>query len=881
VLLFPLLLAVAASPAPLVRAVHVEALDPARYAPYVAVVPGEPLDAAAVRRTVDRFYATGEFEDVVVETEPAGEEGVDVVIRPQPAALFARVVVKGDRVKNAKDVRKAARLRRGEPLWPARLDRAGQDVALALTADGYLEAVVEATAVRGPEGADAVFTVRAGPRARVRKATIVADDGPPAVPLEAEMRPGPGDVYRPARAAKSAEAMRRRLVAAGRWRARVEVAAPYDPRAASVDLAFRVASGPFSEVEVRGGETPHGVRTALEAIVREGAMRPDALEEASDRLEESFRRRGYREVASRHFYEKRAYGEALVFEVTPGPAFVAGSVRVVGGDDQPVVLQTQAGLPVEDRLVEEDLRTLRRRLEDRGHVEPLVEAEIPEGGGTVSVVFRVRPGPRTVVSEVTLDAPPLPDPSEPRRELRLRAGQPYRIRDLAADRATLVAAWRDSGYFDASVTPEVVFDEDRTGARIRLHVDPGPRTDVGEIVVAGLRDTNDLVVRRELLLKKGQPLGQRELLESQRRLAALGIFDRTDLVPLDPESPSPRDLVVSAHEAPAITLAYGLGYGERDKVRASFEVSRRNLFGMDRSLTAFVRGSFKGSRFLLNYREPWLLGHRTNLFVTGFWEEEDRVSFDYNRAGGVVQVARPLEKQHLNLIGRWGHTATHVFDIKVPIGEIDRQFRTYTLSGPSASLVYETRDDPLEPRRGSFMGTDLSLSLPVLGAARFVKGYFQAATYDQLNARTVFALAARLGLARTYGVGEPLALPLPERFFLGGAYGLRGYDEDAVGPRAPSEDGTLVPTGGNALVYAGAELRLDASRAFSVAAFAEMGGIYLFIRDIDLGQLRYTAGLGLRYKTAFGPLRVDWGYKLNRPFGESSNRFHFTIGHAF
>jgi outer membrane protein assembly factor BamA len=217
----------------------------------------------------------------------------------------------------------------------------------------------------------------------------------------------------------------------------------------------------------------------------------------------------------------------------------------------------------------------------------------------------------------------------------------------------------------------------------------------------------------------------------------------------------------------------------------------------------------------------------------------------------------------------------------VPIEEIDRQFRDYTVSGPSASLVYDDRDDPLEPRDGTFVGSDLALSLPILGAARFFKGYFQAAMYEPLNARTVFALAGRLGLARTYGVGEPLALPLPERFFLGGAYGLRGYDEDTVGPRVPSEDGTLVPTGGNALVYAGAELRVDAGRSFSVAAFAEMGGIYLFIREFDLGQLRYTAGLGLRYKTAFGPLRLDWGYKLNRPLGESSSRFHFTIGHAF
>ncbi len=879
-LLPALLLGLAVGAEPPVRSVRVEAENPARYAEYVTIRAGVPLDPVAVRRTVDLFYATGEFEDVLVEAD-GGADGLDVVIRPRPAPLFSRVVVRGDRVKSPSDLRKIAHLRPGEPLWPARLERAGRDVALALSADGYLEAVVSAEVARTASGADAVFTVRAGPRAHVRTSRVVAEDGPPPLPLESHASPGVGDVYRRARAEKAAETMRRRLVAAGRWKARVELAVPYDPRTAAVDLAFRVTSGPFTEVEVRGADTPHGLRSGIEALLRDGALRADAIEEAGERLETFFRHRGHREVTTRHFYQKKPYGEALVFEVRPGPASLVASVRVLGAEDLVAALKTQVGLPLEDRLLEEDARTLRRLREERGHLEPQVETDAPEGGGDIPVVFRVRPGPLTLVAEVTVDGPPLPASPAPRREMRLRPGQPYRIRDLAADRTALLDAWRNAGYFAVTVTPEVTFDEDRSEARLHLRVEPGARTDVGEIVVAGLRRTKDEVVRRELLVKEGQPLGQRELRESQRRLATLGIFDRTDLGQLDPESTGPRDLVVSVHEAPVVTLAYGLGYGERDKVRASVEATRRNLFGKDRALTAFVRGSFQGSRFLLSYREPWLLGRRTNLFVTGFWEEENRVTFAYNRFGGVVQVARPLEKHHLNLIGRWGHTDTHVFDITVPIEEIDRQFRTYTLSGPSASLVYETRDDPLEPRQGSFLGSDLSLSLPVLGAARFFKAYFQAATYEPLNARTVLALAGRLGLARTYGVGEPVGLPLPERFFLGGAYGLRGYAEDSVGPRARSDDGTLVATGGNALVYAGAEMRFDVGRSFALAAFTEVGGIYLFIGDFDLGQLRYTAGVGLRYKTAFGPLRLDWGYKLNRPLGEPGYKFHFTIGNAF
>ena len=106
-------------------------------------------------------------------------------------------------------------------------------------------------------------------------------------------------------------------------------------------------------------------------------------------------------------------------------------------------------------------------------------------------------------------------------------------------------------------------------------------------------------MRRELRLEEGQPLGQGRLLESQRRLSALGIFERVSLSELDPERPLRRDVVVNLREAPVTTLAYGVGYAERDQVRASVEASRRNLFGMDRTLSAFARGSFRGARFRL------------------------------------------------------------------------------------------------------------------------------------------------------------------------------------------------------------------------------------------------------------------------------------------
>jgi outer membrane protein insertion porin family len=875
----PLLVALlwlAVPPEANVRSVRIEAPAPERFTPYVDIRPGYPLDAEAVRRAVERLHATGLFEDVVVETNN-GPEGIDVVFRTRPAPLLAGARVVGDRVFSSSALLKRTRLRPGEPLWPARLERAGRDAALAFVAAGYLEAVVNVETQRGPSGAELIFRVAAGPRARVAAARVDVSDGQTPLALLDLVRPSVGDPYRKAQAERAAERMRRRLLTAGRWRATVEVQEKYDPGSAGVDLTFAVTAGAFTQIEFVGTPVSRSLHQAVQEIVRDGGARADALEAGGERMEDALRHQGHRDVVVRSRFEKRAWGDALVYEVRAGSAATAASVRIVGTAEPPPVLETRPGLPLEERSLETDVRTITRLLEDLGYAEVRVEADVPEGGGAVPVVFRVRSGARTLVREVTVEGAPK---DAPLSELRLRKGEPYRLRQLAADRNAVLAACRNQGYLQPEARPEIAFSEDHSEVDVRLVVEPGRRTVVDHVVVAGLERTEDIVVRRELTLEEGQPLGLDHLLESQRRLSALGLFERVSLTELDPERTDRRDVVVSLREAPVTTLAYGVGYAERDSFRASVEATRRNLFGMDRTLSAFARGSFRGSRFLLSYREPYFLGGKHELYATAFWEEEDRVTFDFNRLGGLLQTARTV-RGHLSLIGRYLFQKTRVYRIEVPIEELDRQFRNYTVSGPSASLVYDTRDDPLEPRRGRFLGTDLQLSLDRLGGDSFVKGFFQSASYQRLATRATLALSARLGLGRTIGNGEPLGLPFPERFFAGGDYGPRGFALDTAGPLAPGTNGELFPTGGNALVFGGAELRFDLGRRLSLGTFLDSGNVYPLVRNIDLGDLRYSAGFGLRYRTPLGPIRVDWGYKLNRRPEESASHFHFTIGNAF
>jgi outer membrane protein insertion porin family len=395
----------------------------------------------------------------------------------------------------------------------------------------------------------------------------------------------------------------------------------------------------------------------------------------------------------------------------------------------------------------------------------------------------------------------------------------------------------------------------------------------------GLHQTREVTVAREIDLRPGEPFSFERVLQSQRRLLSLGIFERVAISELDPDRERQRDIVVNVQEAPRTTVSWGIGYSEQDLLRGSVELTRRNLSGLGRTASIFVRGSFRGSRFLLNVREPWLLGRDLDSFLTAFWEEEERASFDYNRKGGVAQVGQTLGSR-TTLIYRYLYQDTNVFNIEVPPEEIDRQFRTYTVSGPAFSVVWDTRDDPLAPRRGAFFGSDLGLSLDALGGASYMRGFFQAANVRRLRSDLALVLSARLGLAATFG-DSPRLLPLPERFFAGGAYGPRGWPVDEVGPGVTAPEGEFFPTGGNALLLGGAELRYDLTRSFQLATFVDIGNVYPEVRDLSIPDLRKSVGLGVRYLTPIGPIRLDYGRKIHRLPGETPGRLHLTIGYAF
>jgi outer membrane protein insertion porin family len=240
---------------------------------------------------------------------------------------------------------------------------------------------------------------------------------------------------------------------------------------------------------------------------------------------------------------------------------------------------------------------------------------------------------------------------------------------------------------------------------------------------------------------------------------------------------------------------------------------------------------------------------------------------------------------------------------------IDRLFPQVRLSILSAAFIRDTRDDVLAPTRGALMGWDNDVAARRIGSeVGFVKSFAQAFMYRRLPGRsnTVFAAGARLGLARGFDRevprvdddgspvldpdGDPVMdvisdLPASERFFTGGDTTVRGYALDRLGTPA-TIDRNGFPTGGNAVFVVNAELRVPVVGGLGAVGFMDAGNVFNRVSDFELTEIRPTAGVGLRYLSPIGPIRLDVGFKLDRtrlPTGEPERlaEVHISLGQAF
>ena len=913
---------------------------------------GEPLSMKAVRDTIQHLMGLRRYIDVRVEATADGA-GVRVDLLLVPLRDLRRIVFRGSLGLPESALRGVVAERFGATPPVGR----GIDIAGILedfyASEGYLQAAVHPVPLGDVEAGagELVFDVTAGSRARMR--TIEFRGSPVAVvdTLRKQLNLREASEYEPAALKRRLDAYAAALRQAGYFQARAGSVATINSSRDAVDVAITVTRGLLVSPPVfTGGELPQAVQAELVPIKREGSVDQDLLEDSERRITEYLTVRGYRDASARFTVSESNDRLRVEFNVRRGPLYrVAEDVAITGSQGVPEsvlkpLIKIARGQPFVREQLDTDLATLKKAYLQRGYGDvsiialPVVSG--PDGAErTVTITVTIDEGPLMTVRAISFAGRDQLPESTLRSILTVREGMPYYQPSLDADRDRLETEYLNQGFRRARVRVDPPPADGVADVRIRFVIQEGPRVTVDRILVVGNQRVGEATIRRELEIRSGEPLGDERVRQSQRRLAALGLFRRVTISELPHGQERLSDVLVTVEETPATTLGYGGGV-EFQKVettefapRGFFEIGRRNLWGKNRSVNFFSRVSFRRRgatdasnplvppvtvsltnleyRVISSYREPRFLNTRSDLQVSGVFEQGSRTSFRYKRRSARIDLGRRLASGW-SLLGQYSFERNEIFDDRINAVDrplIDRLFPQVRLSILSASAVRDRRDDALDPGKGNLVSLSGDLALRPLGSeVGFAKLFGQVFAYRQLptSRRIVFAAGARLGFGTgfrrsvlvldadgqpvRYPDGQPLYLtvrdlPASERFFAGGDTTVRGFQFDRLGrPDTFDRDGT--PIGGHAEIVLNSELRMAVWGDLGVAAFLDLGNVFSQVSDLNVAHLRGAAGFGIRFKSPVGPLRVDLGFKLGtlQSFGTFSERrlaLHISIGQAF
>jgi len=554
--------------------------------------------------------------------------------------------------------------------------------------------------------------------------------------------------------------------------------------------------------------------------------------------------------------------------------------------------------------------------------------------------------------------------------LNTLAGQPLSPESLAGDRDTLLTYYLSKGFDQAQIELTQASQPDTPGeVDVTFHVHEGEQVFLRQVLISGLHYTRPDTIAGRITMKEGEPLDQSALLDTQRRLYDLALFNEVNLVIQNPAGEEPRKTVLlQATEARRWDLSYGLGFEVQTGTvnggtpnnpngttgaspRVLLEISRNNLFGREQS--ASLRGTYGllEQRINLLYQYPHIRGNR-NFAISiagGYNNSQDVTTYSASKLEGSLRVTEHFNGEH-ELLSK-ANTFIYQFifrrvkvdqgSAQIPQNEIPLLFQAVRVGGPSFNWIRDTRDTPLDAHRGTYTSFQEFLASSKFGSeANFNQVDVSNSSYYLLDkGKLVLARNTRYGLEGVWGSADQELIPLPERLYGGGGNSHRGFGINSAGPRDPQ---TGFPIGGAGVLINTIELRLPpptlpwVGKTVSFVPFHDMGNVFTNGSDIwpsifrfrqqnregcrnltpgpptgpitSTGQqgtctfnyFSHALGLGLRYRTPVGPIRVDFSYNLNPPIypvtydavkemnlanpyvGEGSHfNFFFSLGQSF
>jgi len=537
---------------------------------------------------------------------------------------------------------------------------------------------------------------------------------------------------------------------------------------------------------------------------------------------------------------------------------------------------TKAGI-LDKRKLEFDVHKLTAFYHNHGFIkakvgEPKIQYDDEIKG--LIITFEITEGQQYGVDKVAVEGELIEPAENLLQKLQIGKEEAFNREVVRRDIMTLRDIYADHGYAYAEIRPVVQENDETFLADIVYHISKGPKVRFERIAVSGNTVTRDKVIRRELKVIEGEYFSGKGLKESTANLNRLGFFED---VQMETKKGSRDDLMkldVKVKERGTRTFSVGAGYSSAYSGFVMFEIADENFMGYGQKLMAAARIGGKNTEFDIRFVEPWLFDTRLSFGADLYKWDQEYTDYSRDALGAALSLGYPLDffDEYTRAYIRYDYDNSRIYDVQETSGPLFEMKGRNVTSSATLSFKRDSRDHLWNTTKGSI--NELSGQYAGLGGdEKFIKYRARTAWFFPLFWDTVFMVQGRWGYIQDRG-----KLSVFQKFFLGGINTVRGFEYESISPK--DDQGYRV--GGTGMMCYNAEYRFPVLKEQGVVGLVFFDAGNVFDSDYDrpwsFSGIKKSAGAGVRWYSPIGPLRLEYGWNLDRTDDESSGRWEFSIG---
>jgi outer membrane protein insertion porin family len=576
---------------------------------------------------------------------------------------------------------------------------------------------------------------------------------------------------------------------------------------------------------------------------------------------------------------KKAKIEEIVF--VGNRAFSNGELRDVIKTNKEGFFSWLTGSGVlKENVLEQDMDKLSSFYRNNGYIDIKIgKPEIIHDLNRLNITIPVNEGKEFKIGKIDIQGEEILEKEALLKDLNTISGKIFNRKLLREDIAKITDKYTELGYAFTDVVPLTSIDRDTQLVDLTFSIRKGNKVYFERVDITGNDRTRDKVIRRELKILEGDLFNKKKLSRSYQRVYRLGYFEGIDFKTQRGSADDRLKLHIKVKERPTGTLSFGVGYSSVDKIIGMINLSQSNLFGKGQKLSVAARMGGKSQYYNLGFTEPWFFDTPISAGFDIYNVKREYTDYDKKAKGGDVRFGFPITEDYTRLYLTYKHEEVEIDNIEDDAAEIIKEQEGSSITNSITNvLIRDSRDSVIFPTKGSKNSISLEYAGGFLGGTNyFTKVVGSTTWYFPIFWDTVFMSRAIIGYAQGNKGRE---LPIFERFYLGGMNTVRGFETYSIGPKDP-DSGDII--GGNK------ELIFNIEYIFPLLKEAGVKGVIFFDAgnafddddDYSLDQLRTSVGLGVRWYSPMGPLRLEWGYNIDPKPDEDHSNWDFSIGTMF